>query len=274
MRCGSRGRRASARVRVRRGGARIRSRTTSRCSGSRRCAPCGASRRRAAADARGIAAGLVEPSACPEHRDCRRGFALDPLDLLRRWDAMRQADDREHASRRARPAVRARGSVASAATSPSTCGRSRRYQARTYHAAGMRSGALISPQNGFRAISIARVLTTRAAAGTRRTSSTSTPTSSSRPRAPGRAAGHRTRRRHRVLRPLTAAHRRRPTMSPVTFNLAEMFERVVDTVPEREALVTPDPSPDVPRARRRARTGSRIISGPRASGRAITSGCS
>ena len=28
-------------------------------------------------------------------------------------------------------------------------------------------------------------------------------------------------------------------MSPVTFNLAEMFERVVDTVPEREALVTP-----------------------------------
>ena len=69
-----------------------------------------------------------------------------------------------------------------------------------------------------------------------------------------------------AIRPLTA-YERRVDDRLVSFNLAELFERVADAVPEREAVVTPDVPAHATRSSTPARPGSPTCSPARGVGR-------
>ena len=66
----------------------------------------------------------------------------------------------------------------------------------------------------------------------------------------------------------------RRASTPVSFNLSELFERVVDAVPDRVAIALPRPPPHLRRARRAGQPPGPPPRRPRAWGRATTSASS
>ena len=165
-----------------------------------------------------------------------RCFVFDALDLLRRRSATGEAHDREHElvdcrlhrehearGRRRRLAIRRRTQPAV----PRAHVPRRRYPDRR---------ADLRPQRVPRDV---RHTGRRGVRGRGHASkaAASIPTSSSRRSAPGRARGPRMPRNTGLWSVDTRV--RRPEDARVTFNLADMFERVVDAVPDREVLVTP-----------------------------------